>query len=275
MSNGIYDYTTEQLRKLAEQYPWWSGSRVELLRRELAQQSSLEDRGRVINKDHYTTLITLLHPTAIVPIKEIGVARLTLLTTDDLIDRFLKRDDYRIVAEEGSVDDLSRVEFDDDEDMVSEELAEIYLNQGLYDDAINTYRKLSLLNSEKSCAANANDATLAGTGSLGNAAAKSLAEINSAATASALGDKWEYNETDGLTLKFLATASTAPETTAPETTTPAAPETTAPSAPETSAPTTTPVKPSNPNTGDASAIILAAVCVTGLAAVMIVKKKER
>jgi uncharacterized protein (DUF2164 family) len=62
----------------------------------------------------------------------------------------LKRDDYRIVAEEGSADDLSRVEFDDDEDMVSEELAEIYLNQGLYDDAINTYRKLSLLNSEKS-----------------------------------------------------------------------------------------------------------------------------
>ena len=150
MSNGIYDYTTEQLRKLAEQYPWWSGSRVELLRRELAQQSSLEDRGCVINKDHYTTLITLLHPTAIVPIKEIDVARLTLLTTDDLIDRFLKRDDYRIVAEEGSADDLSRVEFDDDEDMVSEELAEIYLNQGLYDDAINTYRKLSLLNSEKS-----------------------------------------------------------------------------------------------------------------------------
>lgn len=133
------------------------------------------------------------------------------------------------------------------------------------------------------CAANANDATLVGTGSLGNAAAKSLAEINSAATASALGDKWEYNETDGLTLKFLATASTAPETTAPETTAPAAPETTAPaapettapSAPETSAPTTTPVKPSNPNTGDASAIILAAVCVAGLAAVMVTKKKER
>ena len=62
---------------------------------------------------------------------------------------------------------------------------------------------------------------------------------------------------------------------APETTTPEAPETTAPSAPETNAPTTTPVKPSNPNTGDASAIILAAVCVTGLAAVMIAKKKER
>ena len=34
--------------------------------------------------------------------------------------------------------------------MVSEDLAEIYANQGLYDEAIDTYRKLSLLNSEKS-----------------------------------------------------------------------------------------------------------------------------
>ena len=57
---------------------------------------------------------------------------------------------------------------------------------------------------------------------------------------------------------------------APETT---APETTAPSAPETTAPTTKPVTP--PATGDVSAIILAAVCVTGLAAVMVAKKKER
>ena len=62
---------------------------------------------------------------------------------------------------------------------------------------------------------------------------------------------------------------------APETTTPSAPETTVPSTPETNAPTTTPVQPSNPETGDVSAVILAAVCVTGLAAVMVVKKKER
>ena len=62
---------------------------------------------------------------------------------------------------------------------------------------------------------------------------------------------------------------------APETTAPSAPETTAPSTPETNAPTTTPVQPSNPETGDVSAVILAAVCVTGLAAVMVVKKKER
>ena len=66
------------------------------------------------------------------------------------------------------------------------------------------------------------------------------------------------------------TPPAAPETSAPETTAPAAPETTAP---ETNAPTTQPTTP--PATGDVSAIILAAVCVTGLAAAMVAKKKER
>ena len=81
---------------------------------------------------------------------DINIERLTHLTTDDLIARFLKRDDYRIVAEDGAAEDLAERNIEDDEDMVSEELAEIYLNQGFYDAAIDTYRKLSLLNSEKS-----------------------------------------------------------------------------------------------------------------------------
>jgi dipeptidase len=150
MDNSIYDYTSEQLKDLCRKCPWWSGARIELLRRELYKHSSHNDKQSVIIKDRYATLMTLLHPTSIVAPKEIDITRLTRLTTDDLIDRFLKRDDYRIVAEEGAADDLSNVKIEEDEDMVSEELAEIYLNQGLYDDAINTYRKLSLLNSEKS-----------------------------------------------------------------------------------------------------------------------------
>ena len=77
-------------------------------------------------------------------------ALVPLTENKDRIDKFLNLDNYRIVAEEGDADDISEVEFGDDDDMVSEELAEIYLNQGLYDEAIDTYRKLSLLNSEKS-----------------------------------------------------------------------------------------------------------------------------
>ena len=58
----------------------------------------------------------------------------------------------RIVAEEGEADGdiVTEAAFDDDDDLASEELAEIYLSQGLKDMAKETYRKLSLLNPEKS-----------------------------------------------------------------------------------------------------------------------------
>ena len=70
----------------------------------------------------------------------------------DLIDRFLKEGGHRIVAEEGEVVEEVRTEAElsGDDDLVTEDLAEIYLAQGLYDEAIAIYRKLSLLNPEKS-----------------------------------------------------------------------------------------------------------------------------
>ena len=84
--------------------------------------------------------------------QSIDVKSLTRITSDDIIDRFLLKDTHRIVAEEGEVTQeiVIEAEFDDEEDMVSEELAEIYLAQGLKDMAKETYRKLSLLNPEKS-----------------------------------------------------------------------------------------------------------------------------
>ena len=64
----------------------------------------------------------------------------------------MRKNDYRIVAEEGDVegDIRTEAELDDEDDIVSEELAEIYLAQGLKNEAKEIYRKLSLLNSEKS-----------------------------------------------------------------------------------------------------------------------------
>ena len=122
-----------------ERYPWWSGARLALARKMEAA-----------NYDAATRLMVTLHPTALIPRRKIDAERLTLITTDDLIDRFLKLGDYRIVAEEGAADDLSAAKNEDDDEMISEELAEIYKNQGLYSEAIAIYRKLSLLNSEKS-----------------------------------------------------------------------------------------------------------------------------
>ncbi len=70
----------------------------------------------------------------------------------EIIDRFLELDNYRIVADEGADEDdvQTEAEFDDDDDLVTEELAEVFASQGLKNEAVEIYRKLSLRNTEKS-----------------------------------------------------------------------------------------------------------------------------
>ena len=82
----------------------------------------------------------------------VDVEKLAEVSEGEIISRFLRKDDYRIVAEEGEVESevTTEADIDDEDDIVSEELAEIYLAQGLRNEAIEIYRKLSLLNSEKS-----------------------------------------------------------------------------------------------------------------------------
>ena len=84
--------------------------------------------------------------------KDIDIERLVRLTSEDIIDKFLSTEHHRIVAEEGEPESeiVVQAEFDDEDDFVSEELAEVYLAQGLKDMAKESYRKLSLVNPEKS-----------------------------------------------------------------------------------------------------------------------------
>ena len=84
--------------------------------------------------------------------KDIDIERLVRLTSEDIIDKFLSTEHHRIVAEEGEPESeiVVQAEFDDEDDFVSEELADVYLAQGLKDMAKETYRKLSLVNPEKS-----------------------------------------------------------------------------------------------------------------------------
>ena len=73
-------------------------------------------------------------------------------TSEEIIDTFLQERDLRIVArdDEPEVEVRLQPDLDDDDEVVSEELAEIYLSQGLRERAAAIYRKLSLLNPEKS-----------------------------------------------------------------------------------------------------------------------------
>ena len=114
----------EELNVLLERYPWFEAARA-LADEEYASRLSAYD---------------------------VDIEKLTEESEGELITRFLRKTDFRIVAEEGEVegDILTEAEIDDEDDIVSEELAEVYLAQGMKSEAIKIYSKLSLLNSEKS-----------------------------------------------------------------------------------------------------------------------------
>lgn len=84
--------------------------------------------------------------------EEVDAAALTKRSSEEIIDTFLQERDLRIVAREDAPDVEVRLqpELDDEDEIVSEELARIYLAQGLRERAAAIYRKLSLLNPEKS-----------------------------------------------------------------------------------------------------------------------------
>ena len=83
---------------------------------------------------------------------DIDLEKISEESTGEIIERFLRKGDYRIVADENEneLDVVTEALIEDDDDIVSEELAEIYLAQGLKSQSIEIYRKLSLLNTEKS-----------------------------------------------------------------------------------------------------------------------------
>ena len=98
------------------------------------------------------SLLSTARGVGLLQLEGIDIERLTAVSDAEKISRFLKIDDYRIVAEDGEVENEVKIEaeFDEDDDLVSEELAEIYAKQGLNSQAVEIYRKLSLLNPKKS-----------------------------------------------------------------------------------------------------------------------------
>ena len=122
LSDGVVP-SAEELDALLTKYPWFS----------VAQVLKAQSEGAQLRYN-------------------IDAAKIAEESEGEIISRFLRKSDYRIVAEEGDVEEdvCIEAEIADEDDVVSEELAEIYIAQGLKCQAIEIYRKLILLNSEKS-----------------------------------------------------------------------------------------------------------------------------
>lgn len=99
-------------------------------------------------------LVASAHGVSLAQLLKVDPAAFGCLKADNVIDRFLEQTDLRIVAQEedGSPAEQIATEpvLDDEDDLVTEDLAEIYRDQGLKSEALAIYERLRLQNPEKS-----------------------------------------------------------------------------------------------------------------------------
>ena len=142
-SNCQNAISVEKLNEVVGRYGWFTAARVARAH----HTGESDSRLTLLSTERMIPLLTMRH---------IDTEKLfSFRVEDDLIDKFLQLDNYRIVADQSEGGNLdgeicTEAEFDDEDDLVSEELAEVYLLQGLKSEAIAIYRKLSLLNPKKS-----------------------------------------------------------------------------------------------------------------------------
>ena len=173
---------TSTLRQMGYDYPWFSGAHlatreqgkmvaesyllgVRLRERAYGRRAMLKE----ISADEFArpTVATAkaedvaTDRVEVPEVAESGVPEIAAVETPEegdstlsLIDDFISSGDHhRIVIGEQTTEESMATfggETDDEDDFVSEELAEIYAKQGLFDDAIAIYRKLSLQDLQKS-----------------------------------------------------------------------------------------------------------------------------
>jgi hypothetical protein len=130
--------SVEELNAVLERYEWFELARV-------VRQISSDKR------DSRLSITAPWRSQSSLSRAAIDTEAVLRLTADDIIDRFLQEEDLRIVAKgDETAEVVTEAKFADEDEVVSEDLAEIYLLQGLSERAVSIYRKLSLQNPEKS-----------------------------------------------------------------------------------------------------------------------------
>ncbi len=126
------------LDEVVARYPWFTTARI--LRQAVSRR-----------EDAALRLHLLSWPRPKVMLQPVETNMSPML--DSRVERFLAHGDYKIVPTEDATDENAAVaseRFEVGDDMATEALAEIYLAQGLREQARKIYERLSLQNSEKS-----------------------------------------------------------------------------------------------------------------------------
>ncbi len=135
--DSLCSMPTDDLKVLAAEYPWFDAPLRELSRR----GEPVPDRLRLIEE---IRPIGKMMPT-------VDANEFALSPTIDLIDRFIASGEHRISPSTDTPEEIPETTaFDPDDETASEELANIYLDQGLIDKAKAIYERLSLLYPKKS-----------------------------------------------------------------------------------------------------------------------------
>lgn len=147
-SAGMYE---TELRDITESYPWFSFGKIVLVKSLIAKGNTKE--ADTIKKNIAPVLMSHNYFKFLYPAKRaVRIVTQRGENTSEIIDNFLTHPPSRIVPPPMDAvienEDLSLI-IDDNIDLVTENLAEIFTRQALFDKAIDIYNKLILKYPEK------------------------------------------------------------------------------------------------------------------------------